>query len=62
MEEYRGVTIPTVREFLELVAPTNIVINWELKDYPRDVGDEKAFECGTLFTVLSKPFAGKCCK
>lgn len=24
--------------------------------------DEKAFECGTLFTVLSKPFAGKCCK
>jgi hypothetical protein len=24
--------------------------------------DEKAFECGTLFIVLSKPFAGKCCK
>lgn len=22
----------------------------------------KALECGTLFTVLSKPFAGKCCK
>ncbi len=22
----------------------------------------KAFECGTLFTVLNKPFAGKCCK
>ena len=22
----------------------------------------KAFECGTLFPVLSKPFAGKCCK
>ena len=22
----------------------------------------KAFECGTLFTVLSKPFAGKCCR
>ncbi len=22
----------------------------------------KALECGTLFPVLSKPFAGKCCK
>ncbi len=24
--------------------------------------ETKAFECGTLFTVLNKPFAGKCCK
>ncbi len=22
----------------------------------------KALDCGTLFTVLNKPFAGKCCK
>ena len=22
----------------------------------------KAVECGTLFTVLNKPFAGKCCR
>lgn len=22
----------------------------------------KAFECGTLFCVLNKPFAGKCCR
>jgi len=22
----------------------------------------KALECGTLFTVLNKPFAGRCCK
>ena len=22
----------------------------------------KAFECGTLFPVLNKPFAGKCCQ
>ena len=22
----------------------------------------KGFECGTIFTVLNKPFAGKCCK
>ena len=24
--------------------------------------EEKALECGTLFPVLNKPFAGKCCK
>ncbi|MBR2868712.1 MAG: spore coat associated protein CotJA [Clostridia bacterium] len=24
--------------------------------------DIKALECGTLFPVLNKPFAGKCCK
>ena len=24
--------------------------------------ETKAFECGTLFSVLNKPFAGKCCK
>lgn len=28
-----------------------------------DMYDEmKALECGTLFPVLNKPFAGKCCK
>lgn len=56
MEEYRGVTIPTVREFLDLVAPTNIVINWELKDYPRDVGDEKAFECADKLIDLIREY------
>ena len=24
--------------------------------------DMKALECGTLFPVLNKPFAGKCCR
>ena len=24
--------------------------------------ETKALECGTLFPVLSKPFAGKCCR
>lgn len=24
--------------------------------------DMKAFECGTLFVSLNKPFAGKCCR
>ena len=39
-----GERIPTVEEFLELVAPTNIIINWELKEYPCDLG-ERAYAC-----------------
>jgi glycerophosphoryl diester phosphodiesterase len=42
--EHVGERIPTVEEFLELIAPTNIIINWELKEYPRDHG-ERAYEC-----------------
>lgn len=43
-EKHVGERIPTVEEFLELVAPTNILINWELKEYPREHG-ERAYEC-----------------
>lgn len=53
---FKGTPIPTVREFLELVAPTDIVINWELKDYPRDVGDEKAFECADRLIDLIREY------
>ena len=42
--EHVGQRIPTVEEFLDLVAPTNILINWELKEYPRDLG-ERAYTC-----------------
>jgi glycerophosphoryl diester phosphodiesterase len=44
-EQFVGVRIPTVEEFLELVAPTDLIINWELKEYPADLGEERAFEC-----------------
>lgn len=44
-EKFVGITIPTVEEFLELVTPTNLLINWELKEYPADLGEERAFEC-----------------
>ena len=43
-EKHVGERIPTVEEFLELVAPTDILINWELKEYPRDHG-ERAYAC-----------------
>lgn len=43
-EEFRGTPIPTVEEFLELVAPTDLIVNWELKEWPVDLGQEWAFE------------------
>ena len=42
--EHVGERIPTVEEFLELVAPTDMIINWELKEYPCDFGD-RAYRC-----------------
>ena len=42
--EHVGERIPTVEEFLELVAPTDMIINWELKEYPCDFGD-RAYHC-----------------
>ena len=37
--------IPTVEEFISLIKNSDMLINWELKDYPSDVGDDFAFEC-----------------
>ena len=36
--------IPTVREFIELIKDTKILVNWEFKIYPNDFGEETAFE------------------
>ena len=44
-EEFIGTRIPTVREFLEWVSKTKLLVNWELKDYPSEVGEERAFAC-----------------
>lgn len=41
--EYCGERVPTVREFMELVRERGTLVNWELKVYPRDFGDEVAF-------------------
>ena len=43
-EEFAGERVPTVVELLELVKDSPMLINWELKEYPVDHGDERAFE------------------
>ena len=42
-EDFRGTKVPTVREFMEWIKDTPLLINWELKDYPKYVGDAHAF-------------------
>lgn len=44
-ERFRGTRVPTVREFLRWVESTGMMVNWELKDYPCDVGEVRAFAC-----------------
>lgn len=40
---FTGEKIPTVEEFLDLIAPTGMLVNWELKEYPADFGMQRAF-------------------
>lgn len=35
--------VPTVRELMELIKDSDILVNWEIKIYPRDFGDEATF-------------------
>ena len=42
--KFAGTKVPTLEEFLEFVSKTDLTVNWELKDYPMDVGDDLAFE------------------
>ena len=39
----RGEKIPTVREFMDFLKGNDILVNWELKVYPRDFGEEYAY-------------------
>lgn len=43
--EFRGERVPTLREFMELVkdAPKDFLIDFELKEYPVDGNEERAF-------------------
>ena len=43
---FAGTRIPTVEEFLDYVQDKNTVINWELKEYPKELGEEWAY--GTI--------------
>lgn len=49
--EHVGQRIPTVEEFLELIAPTGMIVNWELKEYPGELGD-RAYTCADKLVEL----------
>ena len=42
-DAFKGTPVPTVAEFIDLIKNTNVLVNWELKDYPADVGEDFAF-------------------
>lgn len=42
-EEYKNTPVPTVQEFIDRIKNTDLLINWELKDYPFQLGDAFAF-------------------
>ena len=44
-EEFAGMQIPTVEEFLEYISKTDAMVNWELKEWPMDFGRERSFAC-----------------
>ncbi len=41
--EFEGTRIPSVEEFIALIKNSEMLVNWELKDYPSSLGDERAF-------------------
>lgn len=55
-DKFAGTTVPTVREFLEWISGTDLLVNWELKDYPDDVGEEAAFECADKLVAMIREF------
>lgn len=54
-EKFAGEKIPTVEEFAEYISGTDLMVDWELKDFPMHVGDDFAFECvDKLVAILEK--------
>jgi len=41
-KDYPPTPVPTVEEFIALIKDTDVLVNWELKDYPQEVGEEFA--------------------
>lgn len=58
-KEFMGVKIPTVREFMEWVESTNLLVNWELKDYPAEIGEETAFASVDKLLALIQEYSMK---
>ena len=42
--DFVNTRIPDIEEFIELIKNSDMLVNWELKDYPHEVGDSFAFE------------------
>ena len=55
-DEFKGLQIPTVEEFLEYVSKTNLLVNWELKEYPKDLGEERSYETVDRLIALIKKY------
>lgn len=53
--EFAGMQIPTVEEFLEYISQTDVMINWELKEYPGELG-ERAFVCADKLVEMIKKY------
>ncbi len=53
---FAGERVPTVRELMELIQDTDMMVNWELKDYPGEVGEEHAFTCADQLIALIEEY------
>ena len=51
-DAFIGERIPTVEEFLEYISKTDLVVNWELKEWPMDHGEERPFKTVDLLVEL----------
>ena len=52
--DFKNTPIPTVEEFIDLIKDSGVLINCELKDYPRDVGEDFAFEAADKLIAFIK--------
>ena len=53
--DFVNTTVPTVEEFISLIKNSDMLVNWELKDSPHEVGDAFAFESADrLISTIKK--------
>ena len=52
--DFKNTHVPTVEEFIDLIKDSDMLVNWELKDYPKTVGDSFAFESADKLISLIK--------
>ena len=51
-ETFKNTPVPAVKEFIQRIKDTQMLINWELKDYPSVVGDDFAFSAADKLIAL----------